>query len=93
MRLDEGNGWNERSIAATASSSATGRATQMPPRQFAAGIEAEQPPPAGQPGWFQAETDGIMDRQLMLSPSLGAMARSRARSKRAEPMRRAMMGA
>jgi hypothetical protein len=93
MRYDGVNGVRGCSIPATASLSEVGRATQIPPRQLAAGIEALQPPAANAPAWFQAEAEGIIDPQPVLRPILGAMARTRPRSRSAEPIRWNMLGA
>ena len=80
------------SITAIANSSEVGRATQMPPRQLAAGIDAAQPL-AAVPCWIQLLPDWSIDPQPMLPPGRGAMARRRPSSRRIDPRRRDMMGA
>jgi hypothetical protein len=68
-------------------------ARQILPTQLAAGIEAVQLPVSDVPGWLQVELGGIIDTQSLLPSILGAMARSRLSSNRAEPTRRIMTGA
>jgi hypothetical protein len=68
-------------------------ARQILPTQLAAGIEAVQPPVCDAPLWFQVELGDIIDPQPVLPPILGAMAKSRPSSNRAEPTRRIMTGA
>jgi hypothetical protein len=92
IRSDGANAVKECSIPASASSCSVGSATQIPPRQLAAGIDAVQPP-AEAPCWIQLLPDWAIDPQPMLPPELGAMARRRPSSRRSDPTRRDMLGA
>jgi hypothetical protein len=80
------------SITAIADSSEVGSATQIPPRQLAAGIDAVQPP-AEAPCWIQLPPDWAIAPQPKLAPGPGAMARRRPSSRRIDPRRRDMRGA
>lgn len=92
MRSDRGSAVKWCSITSAMSSCGVGSATQMPPRQVAAGIDAVQLP-VEVPTWVQLPVDCAIGPQPMLPPGVGAMARRRPSSRRTDPRRRDMRGA
>ena len=90
MRSAGGNAVKWCSIPTTASSCGVSRATQMLPRQLAAGIDVVQPA-AEAPTGVQLRLTSAMEPHPIPLSKLGAMASRRPSSRRSEPIRRGML--